>query len=213
MKEETKWLLGIGVLTLLVIGAIAFYYGKNNPSAPAETDLLIREDSQTITAASSTVTLVEFGDYECPACATIAPLVESILKEYEGRLTFVFRNFPLVQHTRAIIAAEAAETAADQGKFWEMNKLLYQKQNEWVASENPESLFAQYATELGMNAAAFSQSLADHKYADKIQRDTEDGRALNIAATPTFFINGERLVIQQASDLKNAIDEALKGAQ
>lgn len=208
MKEETKIFISIIVVILLIFGGIIWY--SKSSSSPADAGLLIRPDSQKIEAPEAKVVVVEFGDYQCPACGTAHPLVKQVLQDYRGKVTFVFRNFPLPQHQYAIIAAEAAEIAGDQGKFWEMYDILFEHQDEWVNSKSPKDLFARYAKNIGMNVDEFVKSLDNNKYSDKIQRDKNDGGSLSVNATPTFFVNGEKLLLNYSGSLKNAIDKALK---
>ncbi len=210
MRQETKIFLGIGIFTVLVFAGIIWLVSKSNTTGTVSADVLVRPDSQKIEVPGAKVVLVEFGDYQCPACKAINPLVNQILKDYKGKITFVFRNFTLPQHQYAIVSAESAEIAGDQGKFWEMHDMIYEHQDEWVISKSPQDLFVQYAKNLGMNVDEFKKSLDANKYSDKIERDRNDGNSINIDATPTFFVNGHKLVINYVGDLKSAIDNALK---
>ncbi len=209
MKQETKIFLGIGIFTVLVFAGIIWLASKSTTGDTISADILIKPDSQKIESAGAKVVLVEFGDYQCPACRAVNPLVNQILKDYKGKITFVFRNFPLPQHQYAVISAESAEIAGDQGKFWEMHDMIYEHQDEWVSSKTPKDLFIQYAKNLGMNVDEFKKSLDADKYSDKIERDRNDGDSINVDATPTFFVNGHKLVLNSAGDLKSAIDNAL----
>lgn len=210
MKQETKIFLSIGVFTVLVFAGIIWYASKTNINGTVSADVLVRFDSQKIESAGAKVVLVEFGDYQCPACRAINPLVNQILKDYQGKVTLVFRNFPLPQHQYAVISAESAEIAGDQGKFWEMHDMIYEHQDEWANSKSAKDVFIQYAKNLGMNTDEFKKSLDANKYLDKIERDRSDGNSININATPTFFVNGHKLVLNSAGDLKSAIDNALR---
>lgn len=210
MRQETKIFLGIGLFTVLVFAGIIWLVSKSNTSGTVNADVLVRPDSQKIESPGAKVVLVEFGDYQCPACKAVNPLVNQILKDYTGKITFVFRNFLLPQHQYAIISAESAEIAGDQGKFWEMHDMIYDHQDEWVGSKSPKDIFLQYAKNLGMNTEEFKRSLDANKYSDKIERDRNDGHSINIDATPTFFVNGQKLVIRSADDLKSAINNAFK---
>lgn len=195
---------------MLVFVGLVWYAGKSNTEGIVSADILTRSDSQKILVPNAKVTLVEFADFQCPACRAIHPLVQQILKDYQGKITFVFRNFPLPQHRYAVISAEAAEIAGDQGKFWEMHDAIFEHQDEWANSKSPKNLFIQYAKNLDLNVDEFTKSLNDNKYTDKIGRDKSDGNLANVDSTPTFFVNGQKLILQSAGDLKNAIDNALK---
>ena len=132
------------------------------------------------------VTLVEYGDFECPYCAEAHVTVQELQKELGSRLRIVFRNFPLTEiHPTAQPAAEAAEAAAAQGKYWEMNDTLYQNQEDLDAPA-----LSQYAEDLGLDSAKFERETAEHVYADRVAEDFAGGLRSGVQGTPTFFING-----------------------
>jgi protein-disulfide isomerase len=152
------------------------------------------------------ITLLEYGDYQCPSCTQVLPLVKKLRKHFGGKLQFVFRNFPLEQHEFAEAAAETAEFAAEHGKFWEMHDLLYKRQREFS-----EDLFPELAEELGLDAAELSKALETGKYAAKVEAEMAGGEKAGVHATPTFYINGEQ--VEDAYDYESivaAIDEKLK---
>ncbi len=157
--------------------------------------------------AHAPVTLVEYGDYECPYCGEAYPVVEAIKKRLGGQLRFVFRNFPLSQaHPHAEHAAEAAEAAGDQGKFWEMHDLLYENQQ---ALEDEDLL--RYAATLGLDVPRFTRDIAGHTPATRVREDFRSGVRSGVNGTPTFFINGVRH--DRSFDLATllaAIEEALR---
>ena len=137
---------------------------------------------------SASVTLVEYGDYECPHCGRAYPIVKSIQERFGARLRFVFRNFPLSQvHRHAQHAAEAAEAAAAQGYFWEMHDRLFQHQR---ALSDRHLL--EYAVTIGMDPARFRQELSDHTHAASVREDFLSGVRSGVNGTPTFFIHGLR---------------------
>ena len=134
------------------------------------------------------VTLVEYGDYECPYCGEAYPVVKAIQKRLGDQVCFVFRNFPLAQaHPHAEEAAEAAEAAASQGKFWEMHDLLYENQD----ALEPEDL-VQYARALKLDPKRFVLEMREHLYAERVREDFHSGVRSGVNGTPTFFINGVR---------------------
>ena len=138
-----------------------------------------------ITAA---VTLVEYGDYECPYCALAYPVVKEIQRQLGPNLRFVFRHFPVTQiHPHARHAAEAAEAAAAQGKFWHMHEMLFEHQD---ALDDEHLLH--YAAALGLDTERFKWELQNHVFAYRVDEDTESGRHSRVSGTPTFFINGIR---------------------
>lgn len=217
MTSETKVLIGISVATIvLVVGAALLFGGKssnNQNSEPIKNPQdLIRKDSHIVKATNkNAVTIVEFGDFQCPACGASYPTIEQLRKAYKGQITFVFRNFPLAMHHNAKAAAETAEAAGAQGKFFEMYDLLYTNQEKWGETNNAMSYFLEYAQALKLDMDKFKSDVEGNKYAKKIQADVTDGSAVGVEATPTFFING---VKQEGglpySEFKTKIDDVLK---
>jgi protein-disulfide isomerase len=139
-------------------------------------------------AASAPITLVEYGDYQCPYCGQAYPIVKALQKRLGKRLRFVFRNFPLANaHPNAQPAAEAAEAAGAQGKFWEMHDSLYENQ---TALEDQDLI--RYAGELGLDVARFTRELGEHHYAARVREDFRTGVRSGVNGTPSFFINGVR---------------------
>lgn len=132
------------------------------------------------------VTLVEFGDYECPMCGNAYPSIKEVQNAMGQNLRFVFRNFPISTiHPHAELAAEAAESAAAQGKFWEMHDILYENQDRL----DVDSLLL-YASTLGLNQTRFAEDLQGRKFQQKVKRDFMNGIESGVNGTPTFFING-----------------------
>ncbi len=137
-------------------------------------------------AADSGLVLLEYGDYECPYCGAAYPVVKELQKRMKGKMAFTFRNFPLANaHPHAELAAEAAEAAAAQGKFWEMHDMLYENQD----ALDPENL-VEYATSLGIDVARFTREVNEHVYAPRVREDFHSGVRSGVNGTPSFFING-----------------------
>ena len=135
--------------------------------------------------ASAPYTLLEYGDYQCPSCKQVLPLIKKLEIHFGDKLQFIFRNFPLEQHEFAEMAAETAEFAAEHGKFWEMHDLLYKQQDHFS-----EELFPKLASQLGLDPAALAEALDSSKYAGKVQADITSGEEAGVQATPTFYVNG-----------------------
>jgi protein-disulfide isomerase len=139
--------------------------------------------------ADAPVTVVEYGDYECPYCRGAFRDVQEMLDEYRGTLRFVFRNFPIPQlHPHAAQAAEAAEAAGAQGRFWEMYQLLLQPH----AGLDTDSLLS-YAEVLALDVPRFAEDLAENRYAARIESDVQEGLRNGVNATPKFYVNGQRV--------------------
>lgn len=154
-----------------------------------------RDYSHMTGTASAKVVVVEFGDFECPFCAQAYDPVKQVVDKYQANanFSFVFRNFPLAQHSNALSAAEAAEAAGAQGKYWEMEGLLYQRQNDWAGVIDPTGNYVNYAQQIGLDVNKFKTEVSTGKYIDNITQDQKDGDALGVNSTPTFFINGQKL--------------------
>ena len=138
--------------------------------------------------ADAPVTLVEYGDYECPYCGRAYPIVKALQKRFGKQLRFVFRNFPLREmHPNAEAAAETAEFAATQGKFWEMHDLIYENQQDLG-----DRLFLDLAKRLNLDAKGLAKALESGEFADRVHKDFSGGVRSGVNGTPTFFINGQR---------------------
>jgi protein-disulfide isomerase len=160
--------------------------------------------------ADAVVTLVEYGDYECPYCGAAYPIVKRIQRQMADRLRFVFRNFPITtSHPHAEMAAEAAEAAGAQARVWEMHDLLFENQRRLTAQD-----LRSYAEALGLDLERFDHELAEHAHADRVREDFMSGVRSGVNGTPTFFINGVR---HDASfdyeTLLGAIEEAARPAR
>lgn len=194
MKSETKLFLGIIIGTIVIVGIGIAFLSKPASRTKVDSSLLIREDSNKISTPSASVTLVEFSDFQCPACGAYYPVVTQAVKDFKDSLTFVYRNFPLTDlHPNAMLAAQAAEAAGLQGKYWEMHDLLFTKQSDWSANGSVRDIFAGYAATLGLNVDQFKKDIDSDTVKNRIARDMADGQALGITGTPTFYLNGVKL--------------------
>jgi protein-disulfide isomerase len=162
-------------------------------------------------AASAPVTVVEYGDFQCPACGYFATTMEAdFTRDYidTGKVKFVFHDFPLSQHANAIVAAEAARCANDQQAFWPLHDLLYAKQAEWENSAQPIPQFITYAEQLKLDRGAFESCLNTHKYNSAIVQAQQDALKAGVNSTPTFTIDGRPY---DYNGLRAAVDAALAG--
>lgn len=166
--------------------------------------------------ADAKVVITEYADFECPACASTYPVLDGILKEYEGKVLFKYNDFPLPQHANAVDAAVAGQCAFDQNKFFEMHDKLYDTQKDWetLGKQEARDTFAAYATDLGLDMTAFESCRTGDSATARINEDVAEARSAKVNSTPTFFVNGVRLVTSPfATNLRKAIDEALAKAQ
>ena len=153
--------------------------------------------------ANAPVTIVEFTDFQCPACAAMHPVLEEVLKSYGNKVRFVVRDFPLSQHENARKAAEAANAANAQGKFFEYIAVLFKNQK---ALDVPS--LKKYAGDLGLDRAKFDAALDRGVYAAEVKKDVSDGEVYGVGSTPTIFVNGVQLRVLSADGLRAAIDRA-----
>jgi protein-disulfide isomerase len=155
----------------------------------AELTLPVSEDRDHIQGPEdAAVTLVEYGDYECPYCGAAYPIIKDVQARMGERLRFVFRNFPITTaHPHAEQAAEAAEAAAAQGRFWEMHDLIYENQNRLEEGD-----LRVYAGQLELDVESFERELAEHVHAERVREDFMSGVRSGVNGTPTFYINGVR---------------------
>ncbi len=163
------------------------------------------------------VTIIEYSDFQCPYCGRFArDVYQQLKKDYvdTGKVRIIFQHFPLGFHKNAMNAALAAECAGEQGKFYPYHDVLFQKQQEWSELANPRDVFISYAKQLGLDEAKFAACYDTQKYKQKVQEQQSAGQAKGVSGTPTFFINGQRLVgAQPYSAFKALIDAALQGKQ
>lgn len=215
MKQEIKILLIVSVATIAILaGAVFLLGGSTSPNQGpkvADQTILIRTDSNKMGSESAKIKLVEFGDYQCPACGAAYPVISKILATYKNDTLFVFRNYPLSIHANSTIAAKAAEAAGVQGKYWQMYDALYQNQSTWSTSNSPIDVFTSYAKTMGLDTEKFKQDVQSNKFDAKIQEDTNDGNSVGVNATPTFYLNGKQIVgVPNYNNLKKDIDALLK---
>jgi protein-disulfide isomerase len=164
-------------------------------------------DQPSLGNANAPVTIVAFTDYQCPSCAAMHPTLERLVKEYGDKVRLVTRDFPLTQHSEAFKAAEAAEAAREQGRYWEYMHILLNNQSALSVDK-----LKNYASELSLDRARFDSALDSGKFSESVKRDIDDGMKLGINATPTIFINGRRVRMTDYEQLKANVDAAFKAA-
>lgn len=222
MKKEVLILIAIVALVGAAGYVGASYYRNSVQSEPVAgkkiPEELVRADSPTIGPADAKVTVVEFYDPECEACASFHTDVKALQKEFDGKVRFVYRYATF--HKNARLAAIYTEAAGEQGRYWDMQQKLFDKQDEWgekhghgaqpTAPVAAEKLFDKYAQELGLNLDQLKASIADPKHGAKIDRDMRDVTAVNVKRTPTFFVNGRMLARLSQPDLRALIWQELE---
>lgn len=218
MSKDIKLLIGVIVFSSIIVVIAAFTIG-NQPTkdkgqkvlTEEQAKILIRSDTHMTGPKSAKVTVVEFGDFQCPACGIAYTIVKQIENEYKEKVNFAFREFPLMGHKNGYNSALAAEAAGGQNKFWEMYDKLYSNQKEWSDKNNALEIFTSYAKEIGIDSDKFKKDVESKKYDSNIQADLRDGNILDINATPTFFINGRVYNgVLNYDDFKSKIESELK---
>ena len=201
-KRRTWIAIGILMAIILIgylvsrIPGIGSIYGEGDPVKGAP---------------QAKVRIVEYSDFQCPACRKAQEPLKRILEEYGETVQIIFNDFPLVTaHPNALPAAEAAQCAHSQQRFWEYHDLLFEGQNIWAQTTDPQPHFLDYARGTGLNIEQFSRCIENHETQKAVRVDMKEGEALRIRSTPTFFINDTRLVGQATfNNFKEAIDAQL----
>ncbi len=212
MKTETKILSSILIITVaLFLGGIYFLSKTTSTNPPKETKILQINYSkgQKIGSDSAKVKLVEFSDLQCPACLAAEPTLRAI-RDSNPQVQLIYRHFPLPQHSHGKQAANLAEAAAEQGKFWQMHDILFETQNQWSTLLDATAFFNDLVKQLGLDEVRFKAALESKTLKSKIDDDIAEAQTLGVNSTPTFFINGQKLNLQRFNDLVTIINEELK---
>ena len=184
------YVLVIGLV--VTVGMIAGLVTLQNNQAENLANISVTLSADDHVLGEGQVTLVEYSDFQCPACGAYWPLLKQLQEDFKGKLTLVYRHFPLRQiHANADAAAQAAEAAGRQGKFWEMADLIFTGQKDWSASDDAKEKFEQYAQQLGLDLTKFKEDGDSSEIKQKIQQDLDSANAMNLSGTPTFFLNGQ----------------------
>ncbi len=202
-----------------ILGIIAFVailiWLASSPSKETSNITVAPISSKDIQTRSkgNKVTLIEYADFQCPACKSYHPVVNKINSDYKDRLLFVYRFFPLTSiHQNAMISAQAGYAAYLQGKFWEMHDLLFENQDDWAKASDPKSIFEAFAAKIGLNVDQFKKDIDSGNVKKFVTEEQNEGLNAGVSSTPTFVLNGK--VISNPSgydDFKKLIDDALKG--
>lgn len=219
--SKVKWLIFAGICAAILVGVIIFSRGGevnvSNVDA-AKASLSGEFVDHTIGDKNAKVTLIQYGDYQCPGCGAIYPTVKEVVDANKKDILFVFRNLPLTNiHPNALAAATAAEAAGKQGKYFEMHDTLYDNQSAWenATGEQRGAIFEGYGQSIGLNVDQYKKDLSSSDVAKKINRDVALAKKAGAQATPTFVLNGKVLSQDQWSTkeaFNKVIADALKKA-
>lgn len=210
---SSRFAIILAALVIIFGGMFFVTKNKNSSSTGSSSSSSAKATNHIEGNTKSSVTLIEYGDFQCPACSAYYPIVKQVVGTYKDRVQFQFVNFPLYQiHQNAMAAHRAAEAASNQNKFWEMYDTLYANHDQWVNSSTPTTYFEEYAKQLGLDTSKFKQDSAGSATNDTIWADINKGNGLGITGTPTFYLNGKKIDSNPASveDFSKLLDEALK---
>lgn len=204
------------IVLLIVIVVIGLQKASTQPT-PEEAAASVRgmqlvdEDTHLVDyAGDDAPTLVEFLDFECESCAAAYPIIEQVRTQYDGRINYAIRYFPIPGHHNSMTSALAVEAAAQQGKFEEMYKKMFETQLEWGEKKESEApRFREYAEALGLDMAAYDAAVADPATQERVAADFDAGVALGVQGTPTFFLDGQLFQPSTAQDITASLDAAL----
>lgn len=185
----------LAILAAIIVGFIGIYFFSsrhNKAGAPSGGASAVQPTNHVMGTGSAGVTLLEYGDYQCPVCGVYYPTVKQVVGQLSNKIFFQFRNLPLSSiHQNAVAGARAAEAAGKQGKYFEMHDILYEQQQTWSAASSPMIYFENYATQLGLDVAKFKTDYASSEVNSLINADLDAfSKTKQEEATPTFFING-----------------------
>jgi protein-disulfide isomerase len=201
--SKNAWIIFVAVCVVL-FGGLVFLSQKNRVDVSNVNANAIQSATKSsgniadhvFGDAKSPVMLVEYGDFQCPGCEGAYPGLKALSEKYKGQISFVFRNFPLTTiHPNALAAAAAAEAAGSLGKYWEMHNALYDQQSDWVnlSAGQRTAFFSNLAGSLGVDKTAFEKKLTSDDINKKIKFDQAIGKKINVTATPTLYLNGQKL--------------------
>lgn len=202
------------ILLLLITGFIGFaWYETNNKADETGATGNITPPTHIVGKQESAVSLVEYSDFQCPACAAYYPVVEQIIEKYKDRISFEYRQYPLISiHRNAFAASRASEAADKQGKFWEMYRLLFTNQQSWAESGTAQSLFEDYARQLSLDLTRFKTDFASSETNTAINASIKEFNKRGLPkSTPTFLLNGKKIQVRNTvEEFSKLIDAQLE---
>ena len=211
LKRTLFWLIVFGAIGGSVWGLAKI--AKQTPGGQQAVILdAVSTGDWTKGNADSKVTLIEYSDFQCPACGAYYPLLKQLIQEEGEKFNFVYRHFPLPQHGNAKNAGYAAEAAGKQGKFWEMHNMIFEGQRVWSESKKAKEIFADYAKTLELNMEQFEKNRDSQATKEKVENDYNGGQKAGVNATPTFFLNGKRIQPANYENFKSLLNQAVEGS-
>lgn len=215
IKRILFWVCFIVVIALIVWGLIVAMSKAPVSGLTDRTPSAVSVDDHVRGPEDAVVILIEYSDFQCPACAAYYPLVERLLNESSTTLRLAYRHFPLypLPHKNAFIASQASEAASIQGKFWEMYQILFEDQVSWEGLDDPRETFEKYAVAIGLDIEQYRLDLESESVKMRVERDRDEANALGVNSTPTFFVNGKAIPNPTSYEsFKKTIDDAVTAA-
>jgi protein-disulfide isomerase len=209
-RSSALWTIAIVALSAIILLVIVLTAPKQAPKTVVDGKVPdVTAEDWVRGKSDAKVTLIEYGDFQCPACAQFESVIQSLSNDFPDTLRVVFRHFPLPQHVDADLAARASEAAGAQGKFFEMHDVLYAKQTEWANVPSAKDIMTRYAKELELNLDQWNQDLYAPKTADHIELGKREAKDLGLQGTPSFFLNGKPIENPKSyDDFRKLIEDA-----
>lgn len=213
-RNNINWTLWLSAAALIIFSISLIIVINSGSNSYKKIPNQIEATDWTKGNKEAKVTLIEYSDFQCPACGAFYPIVESLVAEFDSHILFAYRHYPLkTVHENAVIGAQAAESAGKQGKFWEMHDKLFANQDQWSSKSSTEAKqnFADYAKEIGLDVEKFKQDLESNEVADIVEGSYKTATDAGLNSTPTFFLNGEQIRNpKNLEDFRTVIREALE---
>lgn len=210
---KDKFVLGMIIATILIFVGGAFFISKKDIKTIENTQKVLEVTNFDYIKGNkdASVTIIEYLDFECPACGAYYPLVKELSEKYKDDVRFVVRYFPLMGHKNGLTSAYAVEASSKQGKFWEMYDVLFENQKSWAGKESADpTIFENYAGQIGLNIEQFKKDRDSKEVKDRVNNDLSSGKKAGISGTPTFFLDGEKIPNPKTiEDFKTFIDAAI----
>jgi protein-disulfide isomerase len=227
MENNNKSSLPIALIGIVLLAAVGFGFwfyssSKTNGTTSNKVDNTAKapagipanappgaSPAWTKGSPTAAVTIEEFADFQCPTCATMHPKVNEVRAAFGDRVKIIFRQFPLQMHPHAYNAAVATEAAGMQGKFWEMQNMIFTNQTTWANSTDARKIFTEYAKTLGLDLQKFEDDSLGLATKNRVDADLKRGQASGVASTPAFYINGKPLG-RDLDSLRSTVEAELK---
>lgn len=213
MKTEVKVLIGVLIFSLVMLFGAVFLLTKDQSAATMTDSGQVFEidysTGQKIGSESAKVKLVEYSDLQCPACKAYDPYVKQVIETHGDKILFVYKHFPLPMHLNARAASNFAEYGATQGKFWEVKDKLFETQEKWSGEKDPTVMFVEIGKEIGLDEAGVKAAVGGSLHNQTINGHISEGEKVMVNATPSFYLNGKLLQLQNFSDLNSAVEQEL----